>query len=741
VNPTQRAAAAGSKQPMLLALTGTAAMLAHQVAGKAARDGFFLSVFEATDLPKMVVSAAFLSLSLAVLFSRLLERSGPRNLLPLTFAMSAVLHVGEWLALTRAPGPTAVFVYLHIVGLGAVLLSGFWSLLTELFDLREAKRSFGRITGAGTGGGLVGGILAERLVAWTSAEYLLVLLAILHAVCAAVSVTLRPPPAPSRRITPLTSAREAFRRTPLLSRLAVIVFLGTASAAVLDYLFKLGAGMTLGKGPALVRFFAIYYTGAQLVTLLLQMSVSRVAVERLGVFRSVVSLPMAVGAGSAAALLIPVYPLVAAVRAVELILRGSLFRSAYEVLYSPVPPADKRAVKTIVDVGCDRLGDAAGAGAVQVMIWLGPLLARPEILGLAAVLSLISGTVALGIRGAYRGVLARGLVQRAGERQGYSQDRGESLLDTFFDGIPTLETFRPAVVEVVPAEALREAPEEIEPPAPSHEPVLQQLIELRSQDSRRVRKALESDPSWDPILAPQVIRLLAWDEVNAQARAWLESHAARLAGQLTDVLADPDADFSLRRRVPRILARAGTQRSVDGLIQGLNDARFEVRYQCGRALNYALYRNPDLQVAPQPILDAILRELSVGKTIWQSRRLLDERESSGDYEVLGDALRDRAGYSLEHVFTLMALVLPREPLKAAFLGLHQDDRAFRSLALEYLENLLPAEIRQALWIILEETPPARLSSGAAQDRQLLEEIERSQTTLILAWQARKSKVE
>ena len=37
---------------MLLAMAGTGAMIAHQVAGKAVRDGFFLQRFEPADLPK-----------------------------------------------------------------------------------------------------------------------------------------------------------------------------------------------------------------------------------------------------------------------------------------------------------------------------------------------------------------------------------------------------------------------------------------------------------------------------------------------------------------------------------------------------------------------------------------------------------------------------------------------------------------------------------------------------------------
>jgi hypothetical protein len=59
---------------------------------------------------------------------------------------------------------------------------------------------------------------------------------------------------------------------------------------------------------------------------------------------------------------------------------------------------------------------------------------------------------------------------------------------------------------------------------------------------------------------------------------------------------------------------------------------------------------------------------------WESRRLLDA-----------------------HVFTPLALVLPTEPLRIAFRGWHTDDPALRGTALEYLENVLPHQIRDRLW--------------------------------------------
>ena len=51
---------------------------------------------------------------------------------------------------------------------------------------------------------------------------------------------------------------------------AALVLLGAMSAALLDYLFKSGASAQFAKGPALTRYFAIFYTTNQVLTFAVQ---------------------------------------------------------------------------------------------------------------------------------------------------------------------------------------------------------------------------------------------------------------------------------------------------------------------------------------------------------------------------------------------------------------------------------------------------------------------------------------
>jgi hypothetical protein len=89
------------------------------------------------------------------------------------------------------PALLSVLIYFHAVALGAILLSGFWSVMAEAFDPRSAKHVFGRISGAGTLGGIAGGVMAERAAAMFSPGSVVFLLAILHLLCCCVLASIR----------------------------------------------------------------------------------------------------------------------------------------------------------------------------------------------------------------------------------------------------------------------------------------------------------------------------------------------------------------------------------------------------------------------------------------------------------------------------------------------------------------------------------------------------------------------
>jgi hypothetical protein len=694
-----------------------AIMLAHQVAGKAVRDSFFLSNYPTSDLPKIVIAAAAATVLFVLLFARAMGHLGPQRLVPAGFLISSMLHIAEYRVMAGNPALWSVLIYVHIVALGAILISGFWSLMAETYHPRSAKQIFGRIAGAGTLGGIAGGLMAERIAAMFSASSVLLFLAACHLLCAGVLLSLQssasgPPRTESREsIRPL----ELFRRAPYLGVIAVLVLAGTTQAAILDYLFKAGAGATFAKGAPLLRFFAVFYTVTQVLTLFAQMFLARPSLQRFGIGHTILALPVAVGAGTLGALFAPIFPVFALFRSMEVGLRGSMFRAGYELLYTPVPEAEKRATKTFLDVGCDRAGDALGSGIVQLMLWFGAVFIPSGLLGAMLALAAAGIWAALRLDPAYSELVQQRLVDRAVELE----------LDDIDDS-----TTRGAIAHARVSSLPSPVPTSdfIPFPEPGLDPLLDVMKELRSADRRRVLAALKETSPPKPIIASQLVLLLAWDEVSDAIRESLQKAVGFITGLLIDHLTDPGVEFASRRRIPRILAQSDSPFAIQGLIAGLSDVRFEVRFQCSRALDSLLQRRSDLKVPADVVFAAVERELRVARPIRESRRLLDARDSSDPNTFLDEILRERADETLEHIFSLFASVLPREPIKIAFRSLHTDDSSLRGLATEYLDSVLPTEIRAALWEMIE-IKAEREPSDAREDP--LSELLRAHDSLLL----------
>jgi len=221
----------------------------------------------------MVAAAALVAVVISFWRGRTLVRFGPLRVTAVSFAASGVLLAGEWILLRYQPRMAACALYLHIVAFGAVILSGFWSVISECFDPRSAKVAFGRISGIGTLGGLCGGLLAERIAAWFTPSAVVVFLAALHMMCAGLLWSMLPSTAAAPRpavVPKETTLLDAVHRYPFLLTLAGVILSCSVGTAVLDFAFKAQAAETIGRGAPLLRFFGLYYTATSLFTFLVQ---------------------------------------------------------------------------------------------------------------------------------------------------------------------------------------------------------------------------------------------------------------------------------------------------------------------------------------------------------------------------------------------------------------------------------------------------------------------------------------
>src|SRR5262249_40986200 len=89
------------------------------------------------------------------------------------------------------------------------------------------------------------------------------------------------------------------------------------------------------------------------------------------------------------------------------------------------------------------------------------------------------------------------------------------------------------------------------------------------------------------------------------------------------------------------------------------------------------------------------------KSAWRSHRLLDTRDAHSKEWFFDEQLLGRADRNLEHLFTLLSLLLPVDAVRIAFRALHTDDRQLKGTAFEYLESATPPDTRHMLLPLLE----------------------------------------
>ena len=517
---------------VLAATLAAAAMIAQQVIGKATRDALFLSHHSVKHLPFAIIAGAIVSGVVVVLMTRMIRRWGPARVVPAAFVLHALVMLLEWLAAQRFEPQVALVVYVHTASVGATIISAFWSVVSESFDPHTAKLVVGRIGAGAALGGVVGGGLAWFASRVTGIPTMLLAMAFLSLASAAGVRAIRRDVSldrvslvPEPEVTPPSpSDLETLRRTPYLRMLAILVLLSALTQALLDYLLSATATHTYGHGAQLLSFFALFQTVVGVISLLLQLSASRLALERLGVTTTIALMPSVVVAFGALALGAPSLVTAALQRGVEGVLGGSLFRSAYEILFTPLPQTLKRPTKTAIDVVFDRLGMMAGSALTLAFI------AWSANGGMRAVT--ITATAAAAVQVLLEHRLHRGYVATLAERlrSGAVQLDSRDVRDA-----TTLAT-------------LSRAMDGLDRPGP-----LGQSEALRARGNARGSGV------------PALLELLARGELTDEAMQALRPLVPRHIGAVVDIVLDAARPVSTRRRAARLLTSVSSQRAADAL--------------------------------------------------------------------------------------------------------------------------------------------------------------------------------
>ncbi len=686
-------------RPLLLSFGGAFLVIGFLILARSLREALYLSSFDIKTLPYITASVAILGLPTVAVFARMLTRYSARAVL-----RTVLIVQGSGLAFLWPLLPVsdiAVVVFYLWTALGTlVITSGFWIVTSEVFPLRSAKRLFGVISAGGTSGAMIIGTSLSWL---TDLFDLLWLVPGLMGLIGLFFITQRalPPLKEEVGVEPKegeqTSLREGFTRiweNPHLKTIALIVMTATIATTLLDYQFKELVRAEVVTKEGLTSFFGAFYGWTGAASLMVQLFLGARLLKVFGVGGALSVLPIIVLLGSFAFLWFSGLPLITLIRGADNSLRKSLHRSVLEVLYVPIPSRLRRKTKTFIDSVLDSISEGIGAGVIFVWVtWWN-------------FSSIFLSLFIMGLTGGFL-VLARGMKQQ------YFQ----TLLTRLQEG--DTKDFELAVSErVVGRDLLTASMAQIDlsrdlgqlgialpsekPPLPVAEvPQSKEstLDMIRSSDTQKVLRALREGNDWGSEHVPALINLLARDTCRDQATELLINQSAISVTPLVHTLRDEHADFVIRRRIPNILAVLSSEEAGDALVAALRAKRFEIRYRAAIALQ-ARRRN---QLATpksngiEQIWEAVRFEVCREKAVWEMQRLLDKVDAAEKDDLIERHIDVRGMLSLEHTFRMLTLVLDPIPVRIAFYGILLVDERLKSFALEYLEHVLPEDIRKNLW--------------------------------------------
>jgi hypothetical protein len=191
---------------------------------------------------------------------------------------------------------------------------------------------------------------------------------------------------------------------------------------------------------------------------------------------------------------------------------------------------------------------------------------------------------------------------------------------------------------------------------------------------------------------PLILRLLANPVARDEAQRTLAAYGPGVEDLLAAALRADAEPPDVRRAIPDVLARIGTQRAADILIDALALRRDELEPALVEALYKLRADRPGVRFRERAVRPELL---------FLARKACDAAlNPSGAGEQARAALNIR----IKRVFDLMTLLYPREDVVNAYQNLIQGTARSADYSLESLDILLDRELKGLLWPLIEDLP-------------------------------------
>jgi ATP:ADP antiporter, AAA family len=196
-------------------------------------------------------------------------------------------------------------------------------------------------------------------------------------------------------------------------------------------------------------------------------------------------------------------------------------------------------------------------------------------------------------------------------------------------------------------------------------------------------------------LIGDLIDRLSEPALNQAVISSLSTFGDRVVGTLRDYLTDESMRAEVRREIPKVLEAIGSAKAQTVLVESVLDRDVVLRYHTIAALNRLGQAHPE-RPTDRKLIESVLAAEIMGH--YRSYQVLG---------TLGGALNDPANpiehglresmeKETERIFRLLKILYPQYDLHSAYVGLQSADPVVHDNAVEFMDSVLPPEVRQVI---------------------------------------------
>ena len=328
-------------------------------------NSLFLLELTSEALPIGYVLTALAAIIGSYFYDKMLERYALNKIIEGTIIGSFIFLVlfGFAFNFNIAKGVLLYIPYIWVAIFGLLAASQFWILANLVYNVREAKRVFGFIGAGAIAGGIFGGYLTSLLTRFINAENLFFIAAFLLLCCLPITkyiwkkevvklnvfqVSLRTDP---KGETPF----KLIKQSKLLSSIALAIGISVLIAKLVDYQYSDYASRLIEDPEELASFFGFWFSTLSVISLLIQLFLTKRIVGTFGVGKSLLWLPSGILIGSLLLLFLPQLWVIVFIKIIDGSLKQSVNKAATELLSIPIPIDVKKKTKTFIDVVVDSI--------------------------------------------------------------------------------------------------------------------------------------------------------------------------------------------------------------------------------------------------------------------------------------------------------------------------------------------------------------------------------------------------